>query len=270
MSDAVRTIQLPSATALSTIVQRLRAALASWVCEWTLGGFADAFAGAAVNVRSVEAKHAPRTADFATVQTSAGSLWVRSSPADFARLGRCVVGDALMPLGSWADDWVADLVTRAWDARNCAIAAALLDAAPAADTSQVVPESVGAVPANLFAFGAGSVHLSCELLGLNAVADRSIWRSTPPQDRVRRAHGQLTPLEAAAQNATVRIDVVLGAVELDVLQLLDLRCGDVLRLPQSLDEGLGVHCEGHLLARGTPGERRGRKCVQLTSLLANS
>jgi Type III flagellar switch regulator (C-ring) FliN C-term len=265
MNAVVRTIQLPGATALAAIAQRLQAALSPWLSEWTPTGSVYAFGGLAVDARCVDGESALLAADFETAQTSAGTLWIRRSAADVARLGRAVVGDAMMPQGAWADDWVADVVEHAWTARNRAIASALLQAVPA-----VGPLPVGALPSSIFACGAGSVYLLCDPLGLHVVADHSIWRSMPPQERNPRARAKLMPLDAAAQHSTARIDVVLGAVELDVSKVLDLRRGDVLRLPQSLGEGLGVLCEGQLLARGVPGERHGRKCVQLTSPLSNS
>jgi flagellar motor switch/type III secretory pathway protein FliN len=121
------------------------------------------------------------------------------------------------------------------------------------------------LPASLFEFGAGAVYFSCEQLGLYAIADHSIWRAVPPNDRARTARPKLTPVDQAVKRPTARIDVVLGAVELDLSNMLDLRNGDVLRLPQRLDEGLSVLCEGQLLARGALGERDGRVSVQLIS-----
>jgi flagellar motor switch protein FliM len=44
---------------------------------------------------------------------------------------------------------------------------------------------------------------------------------------------------------------------------MDLRCGDVLRLPQRLDQGIAVLCEGKMLAHALLGETQGRKSVQL-------
>jgi hypothetical protein len=265
MSAPVRAIQLPSATALSSVAQRLRAALAPWVSEWTLGGGTDSFAGLAVDARCVDDEAALRAAEFQTVRTKTGTLWIRRTAADAARLGRAVVGDAMMPRGSWADDWVADVIEHAWAARNRAIASALLEATPDEGTSPL-----GALPSGLFAFGAGSVYCSCDALGLHLVADQSIWRLLPPNERTPRARGRLTPIDEAARGAGLRIEVVLGTVELDLSKVLDLRCGDVLRLPQCLDEGLSILCEGHPVARAALGERRGRKCVQLTTPSANA
>ena len=256
MSAAARTIHLPSATALATVAQRLRAALAPWSAEWTIGGGSESSAPA-LEARALEHDSALDTPEFESVQTKAGMLWFRRNAADLTNLGRAVVGTALMPKGTWADESVADVVEHAWAARNRAIVSALLGAPPESSSSR------GALPASVFEFGAGSVYFSCELLGLHVVADHSIWRSVPPSERARTARTKLTALDEAVRSPTARIDVVLGAVELDLSNVLDLRCGDVLRLPQRLDEGLSVLCEGQPLARGSLGERDGRVSVQL-------
>lgn len=265
MSAAVRAVHLPAATALAGIAQRLRAALAPWASEWTLRGSADAFGELSVDARSADGDLGSRATDFQPVGCRTGTLWIRRTAADIARLGRAVVGDAMMPRGSCADAWVADVVEHAWAARNRTIASALLQATPDEGTSPLVT-----LPSSLFAFGAGSVYCSCDALGLHLVADQSIWRSQPPNERTLRARGKLTPLDEAARRAGMRIEVVLGSVELEVPKVLDLRCGDVLRLPQSLDEGVSVLCEGRPVARATLGERRGRKCVQLTTAFPNA
>lgn len=255
MSTTARTIHLPGATALATVAERVRTALRPWLAEWTIGG-ADA-SSPAVDAKSLERDATLETAEFELVQTSAGTLWFRRTASDLASLGRAVVGAALMPRGAWADEDIADVVERAWVARNQAIAAALTGATPEN------PPSRGALPASLFELGSGSVYFYCDSLGLNLVADRSVWRSTPPSERARAVRAKPTPLDQAVRRPHARIDVVLGAVELDLSNVLDLRSGDVLRLPQRLDEGLSVLCEGQPFARGALGERAGRVCVQL-------
>jgi hypothetical protein len=256
MSATARTIHLPGATALAAIAQRARAGLASWAAEWTIGGAA---ASPTIEAASLEHDVALDTPEFESVRTPAGTLWCRRNIADLANFGRAVVGSASMPRGKWADEAVADIIEHAWSARNRALAAALLNSAPDGMAAR------GALPANLFELGAGSVHFSCELSGLHLVADHSIWRSAPPSERARNARTRLTTLDDAVRRPTARIEVVLGAIELDLSSVLDLRSGDVLRLPQRLNEGLSVLCEGQPLARGALGERDGRVCVQLTS-----
>lgn len=73
----------------------------------------------------------------------------------------------------------------------------------------------------------------------------------------------LTPLDRAVQRTRVALDIMLGSVEVELPKLLDLRCGDVLRLPQRLDQRIAVLCAGRPLARAVLGETQGRKCVQL-------
>jgi len=75
----------------------------------------------------------------------------------------------------------------------------------------------------------------------------------------------LIPLDRALRRGNAQLAVMLGSVEVELPKLMDLRCGDVLRLPQRLDREITVLCGGKVLARAALGERQGRKCVQLAS-----
>jgi hypothetical protein len=121
------------------------------------------------------------------------------------------------------------------------------------------------LPENLRDFGSGAVQLSCEALGLFAIADRAVWRSVPPSERAAVARPALTPVDRAASRAAVRLDVMLGSVEVELPKVLDLREGDILRLPQRLDQPLAVVCAGKPLAHAVLGEVHGRRGAQLVA-----
>jgi len=158
------------------------------------------------------------------------------------------------------DEWTRDIFEQAWHSRNRALCVAL-SGPPAA---QGPAESAATLPAHLFEFGSGAIRLSCEFLGLHAIADSSVWRNVPPLERTRQhSLPRVSVLEIAARRANVRLEVLLGAVEIDLPRLLDLRCGDVLSLPTRLDERVAVLCEGRPLAHGLLGAARNNKCVQL-------
>jgi flagellar motor switch protein FliM len=72
-----------------------------------------------------------------------------------------------------------------------------------------------------------------------------------------------TALDQAAARARMRLDAMLGSVEVELPKLLDLRCGDVLRLPLRLDQRICVLCEGIPLAHAALGETQGRKGMQV-------
>lgn len=186
-------------------------------------------------------------------------MWIRRSVTDYLNLGRCVVGPELMPRAICGDDWIAGVVDSAWDARNSALCSTLLGA-----PSTVLRAPEVELPEALFAFGSGAVQLSCDILGLHAIADKAVWRALPVVPRApAQSLPSLAPLDQATQRAVVRLDVVVGDVEVDLPNLLDLHCGDVLRLPQRLDEGMTVLLEGKPLARAVLGRMQDRMCVQV-------
>jgi flagellar motor switch protein FliM len=116
----------------------------------------------------------------------------------------------------------------------------------------------------VFALGSGAVEVSCEAIGLYAIVDSGVWRDVSPRERGASAHrSKLTPLDQAAQRSRLRLDVHLGTADVEVLQLLDMRPGDVLRLSQRLTDGISLLCAGQTIARGALGERHGRKALQL-------
>jgi hypothetical protein len=119
---------------------------------------------------------------------------------------------------------------------------------------------------DLFAFGSGAVQLSCQAIGLHAIADGAVWRSIPPLCDPPPRLAPLTPLHLAAKRGKARLEVVLGGVDIELNALMDLRHGDVLRLPLRLDERVSVHSGKRVLAEAQLGEVHGRKGVQVFSL----
>ena len=259
MNAIERPIHLPGTAALDSLRQRAQAAFDAWAREWVSGRVADGQRTAELSVCALagERSHAH---EYEAVRSEAGCMWFRCSAADYLNFGSAVAGAELMPGSAYVDDWIADVIDCARNARNRALCSALLGT----PVVNALPPSLIALPANLFAFGSGAVQLSCDALGLHVIADSAIWRSVPPSERApahRRA--KLMPLDRAARRAKAKLDVMLGSVEVELPKLLDLRCGDVLRLPQRLDQGIAVLCEGKPLARAALGETHGRKCVQM-------
>jgi hypothetical protein len=258
--EAVRPIHMPGTAALASLRERAHAALSDWALEWASGWPSGGNPMATFRVCSVTGAGQAYDYEYDAVGGDAGCVWFRRAGADLTELGCTVVGPQLMPGSVSVDDWIADVVDQARDARNRALVTALLGAA----IGERSPVRVSELPGRLFAVGSGAVELSCDLLGLYAIADGAVWRTVPPTERERlRSLPKLTPLNAAVRRANARLDVILGSVEVDLPKLLDLRCGDVLRLPQRLDRGITVLCEGKPLGRAALAQLQGRKCVQL-------
>lgn len=259
MNAAVRPIHIPGAAALEALRQRAQAALDGWAREW-VRGWTIGQQAAALHLDTACNAVRLQIHEFEAVRSGAGCIWFRGNAADRLSFGRAVVGAELMRDARCVDDWIAGLVEGAREARNHALWSGLLGV----QALDPLPAGASEPPEQLFAFGSGAVQLSCDALGLFAIADSAAWRCVPP---IERANAQRLPkpaaLERAASRAKVRLDVMLGSVEVELPKLLDLRCGDVLRLPQRLDQGIAVLCEGKPLARAALGEAQGRKCVQV-------
>lgn len=260
MNAAARPIYVPGAAAFDSLQQRAQAALDAWSREWVSGCASGAQPVATLQVCAASDRARPQPHEYYdAVRTETGCMWFRCSAADRLSFAGAVVGAELMRGSAYADDWIAAVADGAWDTRNRALCSALLGA-PVSDAL------TASVSASLFAFGSGAVRLSCDMLGLHAIADSVIWRSVPPTKRaVAHRLPKLTPLDRAAQRAMAPLDIMLGSVEVELPKLLDLRCGDVLRLPQRLDQGIAVLCDSKPLARAVLGETQGRKCVQVFS-----
>lgn len=258
MNAVVRPIHLPGAAALDVLRRRAQATLSAWAQEWVSGWANDS--QAAVHVRTVADEEAQSGHEYSAVRTEAGCMWFRCGPANRLSFGRAVVGAELMPRSACADDWIAGVVDCAMEARDRALCSALLGT----PLSEPLPPAPGVLPKCVRAFGAGAVQFLCDELALDAIVDRAVWRNVPPTQR-EDAHRlpKVTPLERATQRAKVRLEVILGSVAVELPTLLDLRRGDVLRLPQRLDQGIAVLCEGKPLARAALGETQGRKAVQI-------
>ncbi len=261
MSAAVRPIHVLRAATLASLRQRAQAALTAWGSEWLSAWTENDKRIASLEARTACEAERSRSAEYQAIRTEAGCMWVRCSAADRLSFGCAVMGAELMPRAVAADDWVGAIAEHAWNLRNRALFSGLSGGALGSQTPPMQE-----APAHLFAFGSGAVVLSCDVLGLHAIVDSSAWYSNPPNERVV-AHPlpKLTPLDQAMQGALLRLDVILGGVEVELPKLLDLSHGDVLRLPQRLDQGIAVLCEGRPLARAILGEAHGRKCVQIST-----
>lgn len=261
MSSVARRIYLPSASALAALVDHARAALEMWARQWVSGWNESDHSVAAVSIEYEVGSDTVRAAEYECMSATNGSVWFRRNPQALVRLGRAVVGSELMPRSACADDWIKGVIDQAWEARNRAMCVALLG--EPTRKAFVLPGSE--LPAKLFAFGSGTVRVSCEPLGLQAIAGAGVWNTLPPAERKNNPLPKPTALERAAAGANVCIEVTLGSVELTLPNLIDLRHGDVLRLPQRLDQPLVVSCEGEPFGRAVLGAAGGRKSIQLTA-----
>lgn len=261
MSVSIRPVHVPSAKACDFLQQRAQTALDEWAREWVSGWASIERQRATLQMCLASEAAGPRNGEYQEWRADAGRLWFRRDVADRSGFGCAVVGAALMPRSTAADDWIAGVIEHAWDALAHTLYAVLFGAR-AEVTS---PGSTTGLPADLFACGSGAVQLSCDSIGLHAIADDAVWRSVPPIERAAQPMTKLTPLEGATQRARVRLEVTLGSVGVLLPDFLGLQRGDVLRLPQRLDQPLTVLCAGKPLGRAALGETQGRKSVQIVS-----
>jgi len=246
MNAVVRPIHLPSATALNELRERANTALLAWARGW-LGD-----AGQMLHRLQVKASETNRSGRYELLQGASGSLWVSCDQEGLLALKHQVVGE------SPDDDWTTEVVRRAREARDRALLVALLGAHP----SEQASEPVSVLPSELFAFGSGAVEFSCDTLGLHAIADRGVWRNVPPSSRAAANRpSSVTVLDHAVQTAQASVEVILGSVQLELPKVLDLRRGDVLRLPRRLDQPVELWIEGKPLMQAALGETLGRKAV---------
>jgi hypothetical protein len=251
-----RPIHLPGEAALDSLRQRAQGALDFWAREW-MSRRADQQQSAVAQVAAFDSA-CDSTREYEAMRSKTGCMWFRRSSDDRVNFAREVFGPELLPKGVATDDWLSEIMDRAWHARNRALCTALLGT-PTVETEAT---RLDEPPRDMFAFGSGAVRLSCDTLGLYAIADQSVWRSVPPTQRARRLP-KVTPLDRASLQATVKLEAMLGSVAVDLPKILDLRCGDVLRLPERVDQGIAVLCDGKPFARAALGESRGNKCAQL-------
>jgi flagellar motor switch/type III secretory pathway protein FliN len=194
------------------------------------------------------------------LRSEMGCMWVRCSATDLSTVSTAVVGTELMRHSKGADHWIAEVVDCARQTRNRVLCSALLGA-PLPNT---YPPSMTELPQHLFEVGSGAVNISCDELGLYAMFDAEVWRGAPQFHREsRQSLPHLVPIERAIHQAVAHLEVVLGDAEVELPKLMDLRCGDVLRLSQRLDRSIAVLCEGQLLAHAALGQAEGRVSVQI-------
>jgi len=258
MSAAVRPIYFPSRAALDWVQQRAHGALETWAAHWLPVWMVHLSQMQGLKISAVSEPTERLRGGYQQLRSEAGCMWVRCVEGDRLSLGRAVLGAELMPHSSYADDWIVAAVARAWDARNHALCTALLGAV----TSEHWPSDE--LPANLLDLGSGALQLSCAFLGLHAIIDSGVWRSVPSPIRAgAQSVPKPAPLEQAVRGVRVTLEALLGSVEIELAQLLDLTCGDVMRLPLQLGASIEVRCEGMHLVRAALGELHGHRSVRL-------
>lgn len=255
MSSNVRALHLPRAAALEWLRQQTLAALAAWARDWLSGWTRHDVRLASLQVTNIRNGVQPQPGDYVEVTAASGGLWVRDVTTDRTAFARAVLG---VESTSASEEWANGAVEEAWSARSQALCATLLGSSIERNMSREAP------PASVFALGSGAVCLSCEALGLHAIADNAVWRSAPAFSRS--SERRLPPLVAlsdATRERSVRLEAILGSVEIEVPALMDLRSGDVVRLTRRLTDGIEVLCERKPLASAALGAAHGRKGVQL-------
>jgi hypothetical protein len=255
--SAVRAFHLPGSSAVAVLQRRAYAALAAWAADW----INDKQRLETLHLECIDGQELHWSGEFESLRGAHGRMWFQRGARERLDFGRAVVSGALMPQSSYADDWIAQLAEHAWAARNRALCAAIVGAVETA-----MPE-IGAWPESLGSRGSGAVSIRCEPLGLYAIADAGIWSQVPPSERKATPLPAVVPLERATRHARLRVEVMLGRVELELPKLMDLCHGDVLRLPASLDEPFVVCCEGKPFARALLGDGDGSKAIQFTAQL---
>jgi flagellar motor switch/type III secretory pathway protein FliN len=260
MKPAERPFLLVGDSARSIPRERAQAALDAWLAQWSRSGESQR-----VSVHAVgECAHCElrrcklNGAQFEEVAATRVRVWVRRDEGAPSELGRTILGEALVDeLGS-SGAWVTEVLNAARDACQRTLSEALTGAPPGKEFTWL-----DTLPVSLFASGSGALHIYCQALDLHLYADAGAWGDAAPA-RVRRS-GPLTALAHAVRDSSARLEVRLGEVDMELSKITDLRSGDVLRLPQPLEAGISVLCEGQRLASGSLGEMLGQKCVQLTN-----
>jgi flagellar motor switch/type III secretory pathway protein FliN len=158
------------------------------------------------------------------------------------------------------DPWLRDLFDQARMQLDLCLAHALIG-----EIQSSLPRHP---PDEMLAFGAGTLWLRCPRLGIELLADAGVLRHVPPRpsDAAPSPRSGLQSLQVAARDATLPLSVGLGSVELDLVRLLGLQPGDVLRLQTRLDDRLPVTLGGQALAQCFLGHLGRHKAVQLASL----
>lgn len=197
----------------------------------------------------------PASHPFERFDGATGTLWIRRRPADRRAWLRASLGEKFCTADDApADAWAAAVAQQGWEARNAALCEALTGPAPAVP-SKGPDETV-------YAFGSGAVQIEAATLGLFVLADGGVLRHVPPRPLAAASAGPpRVPLDRAAARGEVRLDLSVGRVEIALRTLLELRPGDVLRLPTRLDDTLALGPPSAPPLRCALGERAGRAAV---------
>jgi flagellar motor switch protein FliM len=86
------------------------------------------------------------------------------------------------------------------------------------------------------------------------------------EDGKRRAHFSQS-LAALVQDTEVRMEAVVGRIILTIADIMDLRVGQALQMPQAGVDRISLETsEGRLIATGKLGQNRGLRALRLTEL----
>jgi flagellar motor switch/type III secretory pathway protein FliN len=254
--DAVRPILLVSAHAEHAIELRVLSALLPWAQDWLPGDAEDLKLDVSGTVRPSDLE-----GRFEAQMTAAGRLWIRTDVPDRRALLAALVGadGTSLTQDTSADALSQALIGAALQARNESLGNVLLGTADGS-----APWVDHAPVAALTQFGSGAVCISCEAIGLKAIADGSVLRHVPPMERpAQAAAAGPKPVEQTLHARRVEVHAVLGHTELNLDDFLGLDAGDVLRLPTRLEDALELRSHCHLLARAHLGTQAGHRAVQL-------
>jgi flagellar motor switch/type III secretory pathway protein FliN len=185
-------------------------------------------------------------------------VWIRNSVEDRNGLVRSLLGEAHLPVEGANDPWSRAALAQAVEERGHCLARALV--------GEVVATTDRAPDGEVFDFASGAVQITCEALGLHVVANSGVLQHIPPRPRSVASRPAPKPLQEAAHSAPLTLTVVAGSVELDLVRLLDLQVGDVIRLPTRLTDRMPVMLDGQPVAQGSLGRCGEHKAVQLVSL----
>lgn len=263
MSEQVRQIHIPGTAAFESLRERVQIALTMWARQWIGDDEDDAqLLQTTIVVQPLGEEACGQAHSYESVRAEQGSMWFRRDDRDLATFATAVVGEEPVPSTLYVDAWIGEATNRARHARNHTLHAALLGASEEQQSSS----SDDFLPGDLFRYGSGACEISCEALGLRAVVDSNVWRGIEKSSRRNaRPLPKATPLDQAVRQASARLEVLLGEVEVELPKILDMRCGDVLRLPLRLDQGIPVTAQGLPLARAMLGEARGSKAIRVVA-----
>jgi flagellar motor switch/type III secretory pathway protein FliN len=245
VSASVRPLHWVTPHVAQAIELRVLAALTAWAQDWLPQDQVP------LHVKVSALTALPNEKEPFELHAAAGArLWVRQSPSDSQSLAAALLASA----ADTADPILAHAAQCAACERNASLALALVGEAAACQPATPDP--------SLAAFASGALQLECPAIGLFAVTDASALRHVAPGERAP-ALERPAPLLRALGRASATATAVLGRVELPLNDLLQMRAGDVLRLPTSLEAALALEVSGVCFATAELGRVGHQVSVQL-------